>query len=149
MSFIKSWWKKKCIRNLLFFSMPGFLLLHKTEIDKNVRDHYEYKFNFMRRWHCSACTVPLSSSFKLLKFSFAAHVDLAPVWMWTPFFSLQSVKWMYTSDVRQTWPPTVGWTQWSLPRLWLGWASNPEIFLQPRWDFAFFTRCNLEVVQMW
>ena len=36
--------------------------------------------------------------------------------------------------------------RWSWPRLWREWASNPEIFLQPRWAFTVFTYCNLDIV---
>lgn len=50
LSFIKSWWKK-CICDLLFFCMPGFLLLRKTETEKML-GKVEWKLNVMRRWHC-------------------------------------------------------------------------------------------------
>lgn len=36
MSCIKSQWKQKEIWNVLFFRMPGLLLLHRTEIEKNA-----------------------------------------------------------------------------------------------------------------
>ena len=155
MSCIKSQWKQKDIWNVLFFRMPGLLLLHKTEIEKirdllTLRDRCGCQLNLMRRYHYSACAIPQSRSFRLSQLSFTAHVDVAPFWLWIPFSSsIQYVKWTYTFDVRRTWPQTAEWMRRSWPRLWQEWASNPEVFLPPRWDFALFIFCNLEVVQMW